>query len=275
VTVLHQPSKRVLRSGQQLGWIGVDVGTSAIKLAQIERAGDHWRLACSLIVSTGDDPNSAPLSAGDGSLASLLSAGLQESIGFKGRRAALVLPPSAMELRTLQLPSGTEDELRTMIDQELSLAVGDSVDDRMFDFWDIGLRRNSEKESMRDLAVLSVSSRTTQHAADELLAAGLKCQVFDGGPFALARAVAMDSANDGGGPVVAVDWGFTSVTFVVVVDGKPSFVRNFRDCGVGRIVKSLCNEFNLTVLECGQLLGRYGIPSEDTGNRGTVLQRMI
>jgi Tfp pilus assembly PilM family ATPase len=272
---LRRPKKRAFRSGRQLGWIGVDVGTSTIKLAQVERAGGQWRLACSLIVSMGDDPDSAPSSAGDGSFARPLSAALQESVGFRGRRAALALPLSAMELRTVQLPSGTDDELRTMIDQELSLAVGDSPADRLFDFWDTGLRRNSEKVAMRDLAVLSISPRSAEHAAEELLALGLKCQVFDGVPFALARAVAMDSASGGRAPVVALDWGFTSVTFVVAVDGQPSFVRSFRDCGVGRVVRSLCNEFGLTVPECGQLLSRYGIPHPETDDWGTGLQRMI
>ena len=276
MTILRRQKKKVLRSGRQLGWIGVDVGTSTIKLAQVERNGGQWRLACRLVVAMGDDSNSLPSPAGDASFAQLLSAALQESRGFRGRRAALALPLSTMEMRTLQLPSGTDDEIRDMIVQELSLAVGDSSGERLFDFWDTGLCRKSEKnEAMRDLAVLSISPQSAEHAAEELLTLGLKCQVVDGIPFALARAVAMDSSNAGRSTVAALDWGFTSVTFVVVADGRPSFVRSFRDCGVGRIVRSLCEKFGLTVPECAQLLGRYGIPHPETVDRGTGLQQMI
>ena len=58
--------------------------------------------------------------------------------------------------------------------------------------------------------------------------------------------------------MAAIDWGFTSALFTLVVDGRPVFTRMFRDCGMRHLMDALSERLQLPHNECWQLLTSYG-----------------
>jgi len=265
VTSTAAPTVKNVSRKCRVGWIGVDIGTSALKFAQVAYERGQWSLAASLIVPV-ERPGHIGLSP---SVCSLVS----DSVAFRGKLAAIALPLSMAELRTMELPPGSDDEIRAMVAQELTTSDGFSADQREFDFWE--LETPQQDEGTRTYAVLSVSRELAHNAANDLLKAGLKCEALDGVPFALARAIDMSGPTNRTDVVAALDWGFTSVTFVVVAGGEPIFVRSLRDCDLGLIVDRMSKELGLTPTECRRLLVNYGLPHADGGHPASGLQEAI
>src|SRR6478736_3017229 len=91
------------------GWIGIDIGTVATKLAQVERVGDRMQLTANWIIDDyGDEPLTREVLLGRGSLP--FQSQLKDSRSmFRGCLAAATLPMPLTELRSMELPQGSDD----------------------------------------------------------------------------------------------------------------------------------------------------------------------
>ena len=118
--MLTRHARRLFRR-RTTGWIGVDVGTCAIKVAQVEHDRTGWRLITSRIIPIqgGQEVNEQALS--DGSVGQTIRAGLAACSGFRGRKAACALPMSVMDLLSLELPCASDSEIRQMVEQGFSM----------------------------------------------------------------------------------------------------------------------------------------------------------
>ncbi len=65
--------------------------------------------------------------------------------------------------------------------------------------------------------------------------------------------------------MAAIDWGFTSALFTLVVDGRPVFARTLRDCGMRHLMNALSERLGLSHNECWQLLTSYGFSANASG----------
>src|SRR5262245_7072187 len=100
---------------RRLGWIGVDPGARAIKIAQVERVGSRVRLHRGVVVPRADIAVAeetgvaavAPVPSADELLAAMTM-----RTGFSGRIAACVLPMHKGDLRCLTIPDGSPLERR-------------------------------------------------------------------------------------------------------------------------------------------------------------------
>ncbi|MDA1018353.1 MAG: pilus assembly protein PilM [Planctomycetota bacterium] len=220
------PRFRLFQS--KIGWIGIDVGSAVIKAVQLERTAGGVRIAGSAII-----PQNAKSLIGDGgdAVGQALRSALVRNSSFRGRDAAFALPMSVTELRSFNLPSADDDELRSMLMQELE---GHSEEPTEFDYWRTESSTRTSNAASQ-VSVLSVDSEPATRAATQLASAGLRCQVLDGLHFAIARAVQL-AAPDDDAPIAAVDWGSSTGTFILVRNGRPIFTRLLRDCSFTRLV---------------------------------------
>ncbi len=243
------------------GWIGVDLGPRTLALAQVERAGTGVRLAASALVrEPGSDDavtgGEAASRAWDGED---VRAALSLAPGFSGRTAACVLPMRATDLSVLTLPPAHEGERRSMIAHELSTAFANDPQPREFDYWEPAATATPDGASQDNVNVLSVPQRTARRAVRGLAEAGLRCDVMDGLPFALARAVDL-AYPEPEGPLAALDWGYASGTFCVVSAGCPQFTRHLRTCAFGPVVGRVGQALGLSEDEARRVLVDYGLP---------------
>jgi len=238
------------------GWIGVDVGTATIKLAQVERRGNRWRLAASLIVQR-DDVSAGQSNDSEGLVQRALRSVATMTAGFKGRRTACLLPTSVMEFQTFDIPDSSDDETEQMIQQELEGSAEGDGEPREFGFW-----RTSDSSTKKDVSpvtVVSVSRRIASAAAAGLLDAGLRCQVIDGLPFALSRAASMALPNHEVQPVATLSWGYSSALLTIAKNGQPVFARSLRDCSLSEWINPICENLGISPDECRHMLAMYGL----------------
>lgn len=240
------------------GWIGIDLGNRAVKLAQVERVGSQLRLVHSrLLARDADDETHRPAIAWWEEV--LRSDGCFD--GFRGTQAACVLPASMTELRAMNLPEGSEPERRAMVGNELAAS---GLASRVFGFWDSHPPAAQGPTSLENVNVVSLLEEEASCVATMLEDAGVVCNVIDGLPLTLARAVQLASLAAPAKPVAAVDWGYTSATFCLLCDRRPIFTRRLRDCGFGLMAAAVRDALAVSHADAEQLLARYGFCGAQT-----------
>ena len=248
----------------QVGWIGVDLGTSAIKLAQVERRDGACRMTRSVVVPVTHDGGAVLNAAAQQQIRRAVRGGLT----FSGRAAAAVAPSSLLDFRTLDLPNGSPAELRQIIAQELDDSdggAGAGAGPCEFAFWKTSKAAGGPAAGPVSVSVLAVPQAEATNIAEGLFAAGVECEVLDAPPFALARAVRLAAPQASDRPQAALDWGFHSVVFTLVVDGRPAFTRAFRDCGLRHLLDSVAGGLGLSPAESRQILSSCGVPVPRAG----------
>jgi len=248
------------------GYIGIDLGSRAIKIAQVAKVGARLQLVRAAVIRRGDATGDIDLAAeGRADWSGVeLQAALRQDTDFAGSRAACLLPMHLTELRTFSIPQGTDGERRAMIAAELAATVGGDVE---FDYWETDRTGDSAREMEDNVAVLFLSSETTVRMGEEVAAAGLNCEVLDGLPLALGRAVKLAGGGRRSDVVAALDWGYSTATLSVVVGGRPLYTRKLRDGGFGLLVQEVAAGLNLSRDDVQELLIQYGLPGEDQTDR--------
>jgi Tfp pilus assembly PilM family ATPase len=254
------------------GWIGIDWAAQALKLAQVERGRGELGIAASAIVERHSDARGTgestaavpPWSADD------LRTALTSDPRFSGRRAACVLPMHLTDLRPVSVPPGTAVERYAMVRNEIASGAGDDGEETEFDFWDSD--GGDASPGAGNVNTLSVSRRVVNEVTRTLSQAGLDCEVLDGLPLAMNRAVGLMYGPCYAAPVAVLDWGFASSTFCVVCNGGLLFTRHLRNCGLVKLFETTRQTLNLSDEDVMEVLARYGLPGGDRqdGNAGEI-----
>src|SRR3954463_10101769 len=90
------------------GWIGVDLGTAATKIVQLEANAGQFELTASWLIDEYDRAVSLREALAAGALPFAIRKTVIASV-FKGRSAAATLPMSLVQQRGLELPCGSDD----------------------------------------------------------------------------------------------------------------------------------------------------------------------
>jgi Tfp pilus assembly PilM family ATPase len=237
------------------GWIGVDIGTVATKLAQVQRVGDSLQLTAHWIIDNyGGKPLTKDRLQCHGCLP--FQSQLREARSmFRGRRAAATLPLSMTEVGSMELPAGTDDELRNMIHEELAADNTDGTE-LCFDFLPTQAADSTEGD-MGSFSVFAAAADVAASAANSLCRAGLDCEVLNSLPCAMARAIELCEPAEPEAAIAALDFGYSSAILVVARGGQLLFTRQLRGCSLQTLLKPLQDGLALSAAEIQQLLGRY------------------
>jgi Tfp pilus assembly PilM family ATPase len=243
-----------------LGWIGVDLGTHTVKLAQAVRSPDGVRLRHAAMIqrpSPWSQQDSLALDEPDPSWTEILAA--LECGGFRGRSAACLLPMNVCELRGLKVPQGDDDERRAMIASELA---DDEIEPAVpieFDYWELGGDKGLETSDGFNVNVMSVTRPWIDRVAADFQRVRLDCWAVDGTPLAMARAVGFATPPRSGDRVVAVDWGFSNTTLTVVGKGRPLYTRRLHDCHFRKCLDAIQDMLGVTRDSAQHLVDVQGV----------------
>jgi Tfp pilus assembly PilM family ATPase len=241
------------------GWIGVDLGTHTVKLAQVERRSGRSELVESLVIRRlnpiAADAEEETASSDE------IRAALSLGENFSGHDAAVVLPMAVCDVRGCQVEERAEP--RDAVLNELDSVYGDTETTRQFGYWSLQHSAETASPAENTLA-LSVPTFWTDRVAQDMTETKLVGHVLDGLPLAMARAVAMSSPVSAG-PIAAVDWGRSRATLCAVLGGRPLFVRCLRDSGFSSVVSAVCQRLGINDEEAHQLLHEHGFPSSRAG----------
>ncbi len=261
-----------LARSQGLGWIGIDVGTHTVKLAQAVRTPLGVRLHRAAVIQRSTSWSNDDTLAMDQPTSSRteLRAAFRAG-GFSGRNAICLLPMNVCQLRGLHVPPGDDHERRLMIADGLAEEWSGQPHTIDFDYWELELGKPEKETETTNVNVLGVARPWVTQLTRDCQATGLDCWSIDGVPLAMARAVGLLGGTSGGRRALAVDWGFSNTTLCVVGDNRPLYVRRIHDCSFGSVLESIVREFGVTLDESQHLVESIGVPGAET-DRGADQQ---
>ncbi len=249
-------------SQKKQGWIGVDIGTSTVKIAQVERYKQGWRVAASVVVPRQQSWQTELLE-GTEAVSSLdeLQAGRSLQQGYRGRRVAAALPMSLCDVHRLDRDLSQEANAPQILRHAIETATQQSAKHLQCDFWSAPAAGSQPAWTQ----ALAVSRNWADQLCEDIAQAGWSCEAIDGLPQAMTRAVKMVHSNANASPVAALDWGSSRATLCFLENGQPSYVRCLKECGLGRMLEALVDNLRVNELEAQRLLEEYAIatPRQD------------
>jgi Tfp pilus assembly PilM family ATPase len=257
------------------GWIGIEWGTQTLRLAQIERNREEWRVVASAVVTRRHNSSTPQelLSAVPAWSALELRTAISSDPRFSGRTAACVLPMHLTELRQLTIPPGSAAERYAMVSNEIASTQGDAEGDVLFDYWESP--GTAPSESSGTINAMSVPCDIVANVTDTMAQARLACEVLDGLPFSLGRAVGMEFGRENG-LIAVLDWGRISSTFCLVRNGAPLFTRHLRNCGLARLTDTVSQALALPEEDVTETLATFGLPGDPPSDgRAGEIQAVI
>lgn len=143
--------------------VGIDLGSKRLKLLQLQRAGESWRV---LAAAAADLPEDLPAHGPQRTarLSELLSK-LLASASFSGRRCVSALPAPSVLLRNLRLPPMPPPDLAAAVQWEASERLGLKPDQYSIQFVNAGEVRQGEESRQEVLLLAAKHDTIDQHMA--------------------------------------------------------------------------------------------------------------
>lgn len=258
------------------GWIGIDIGSFTVKLAQLTRSKNELRLSGLAIISrrsawpTDNLSDQEPLSS-----ANEICAAVSLRSGFRGKRAAVALPMALCNTHTLDQPTDGQPADGHFVRAAIEMATQRTAEHLQFDVWSA---ESEEGQAPKHANVLTATTTWTDRVVEDVAQLGWSCETLDGLPLALARAVALTGPSDSAVPTAVLDWGYAKATFCIVVDGLPVYVRNLKKCGLHHLLSKLCENLEVTLEEAQLLLQEHGLANsacEENSPTAKLIEEII
>jgi Tfp pilus assembly PilM family ATPase len=192
---------------------------------------------------------------------------------FAGRNAICALPMNACQMRSLNVPPGTNQERRTIIADELAEDWAHLRNPMEFDFWETEPGKTEKGTDSFNVNVLATSRLWISQVWRDCRRSGLDCWAVDGLPLTIARSVGLAGGFAVGRRVLAVDWGYSNTTLCIAGDERPLYSRRVHDCAFGRVLEAIMDAFDVTLDEAQFLVENEGIVAEGgetSGDRETA-----
>lgn len=247
----------------RVGTLGVDIGSGSIKMARLENAAGRWNVSNRLVLPVEQPTGDLSNALRDGYLGEQLAV-LKKRTLFSQHDCVCVLPPSVTEIRTVEVPHGTQNDVRQMAMEAMRDCFPRDFDQREMQLW----THSESPHGMTMVSGVSVPTDVGEAVVEDMQAVGLNCSAITTLPFALTHALSMSTADAWQQqPTGIISWEHSKAMFIVSRNGRPEFVRGLRDCSGAVAIQRIADGLNLSADEADQVLATVGIP--ETCDRGS------
>ncbi|SIS43719.1 type IV pilus assembly protein PilM [Neptunomonas antarctica] len=242
-------------------WVGIDIGSSFVKLVVLSKRGGLIGLDAYAVVSL------PPTAVIDGSIQEVQSvadaiARGTKICGIKQGSAIAAVPSSAVIIKRMELSRAfSEIELEDQVKVEADQFIPYPLDEVALDFEIIGESRSHP--DLNELLLVACRRDDVDQREDAINATGLKCAVVDVDTYAVERVFPMlvneDLKNDD--MVAIVDIGAATLTLNVIRDHKIIYNRE-QSFGGNDLTTNIHHQYGMAIDEVEQSL-RLGEISDE------------
>ncbi len=231
-------------------WLGIDIGSSAVKVAAVRTAYRKTSLDALVRVDVVRDTSGAEVG-------SALRAAVEAALAAAGQPDAVAVSVDGTRatVRTVGLPAGAIKQVAEVLPFELEAQIPFEMDESVFDYRVLPRARDADGEASTVPLLVGVAriEEATKRIAVSREAVGVEPERVGLGGLPLANLYAQSASDplpEGrGGPVVIVDIGARTSDVLILVDGEPVFARTLSE-GCERIevtAPALAREVRLTI----------------------------
>ncbi len=240
-------------------FIGLDIGSSAVKLAQISKSSKGYRLEKLGIQELGPgmivdgavvDPDGVVLAIRE----------ILKTQSVKAKKAVLSVSGHSVIIKTIKLPEMTDQELTESMKWEAEQYIPFDLQDVSLNHYVLG--RSSEDAGQMDVVLVAAKKDKLQSYTDLALRAGLKPVVVDVDVFALANLCQMNNPWQEEEAIALVNMGASVINLYMA---KGTGVMSTRDISIGgnRYTETLQRELNVDPRTAESLKRKEGIEGVD------------
>ncbi len=241
--------------------LGLDISTTAVKLLELSRAGDRYRVESYAVEPL--PPNSViekNISDVD-AVGEAIKRAVKRS-RTKARHAAAAVAGSAVITKVISMPANiSEDEMEASILNEADQYIPYPLEEVNLDFEIIG--PSADDPEQYDVMLAASRSENVEVRVDAIEIAGLKAQVIDVEAYAMENAFTMlkEQMPDHGldKTIAVIDVGATMTTLNVLHDLKTIYTRE-QVFGGKQLTEEIQRRYGLSYEEAGMAKRQGGLP---------------
>ena len=242
--------------------IGLDISSSAVKLIELSRSGDGYKVEAYRVLplppNTVIEKNIADIDA----LAEAIQTTVKRS-GTKLKDTVVAVSDSSVITKEIELPAGLTDlQMEMQIEAEADQYIPYPMEEVAFDFDVIGPVENNP--DLVRVLLAACRQENVEHRRQALEMEGLQPKVIDVEGFAIERAYKLleGQVDQVGDQVVAIaDIGATMFSFTVLVDGKTIYTRE-QLFGGKQLTEEIQRRYGLSWDEAGEAKRKGGLPED-------------
>ncbi len=265
IPAIKLPHFRLPSAGKEKLAVGLDIGSHSIKVCQMARIDDGYRLQ-----SLG----SAQLPEGaveDGMLqnpeevARIVSA-LFKDLKIKEKKVAISISGYSVIVKKINLAVMTDEELEAHIQSEAEQYIPFDIEDVYLDFQD--LKTNTEAEDRTDVMLVAAKKEVVDGYLDMLRTAGLKPVIVDVDAFALENAYEANFSLEEN--TALIDIGASKMNINIIAHGTSTLARDVV-LGSRQISEQIQTSFDISFEESEAIkLGH-----SDAGEKHSELEKLF
>jgi len=248
---------------KKLPMIGIDISASSVKVLELSRTGDHYRVERYAVEPMPQNAMVEHSITEVEQVAQAMSRAIKRS-GSRLKHVALAVPGSHVISKVVVMPAGLSDrEMQTQIEMEADRHIPYPLDEVNMDFFVLG--PVGEGESAETVNVLLAACR--KEIVDDYVAvaegAGLTPLVVDIETYAMENAYELISRNMAGGgmekTVAILDVGATTTTINVMHNNRSVYTRD-HTFGGRQLTEEIQRRYGLSYEEAGLAKKQGGLP---------------
>lgn len=207
--------------------IGLDIGSTSVRLLQLSSHGSGFRIDHFAIEPLGEGVVVDKAVQDVEAISNAISRAIKAS-GTRAKSCAIAVSGSAVFTKTISLPSNlAEADIESQVQIEANQYIPYPLNEVSLDFEVLG--PSARNADLIDILLAASKSENVESRQDAIDAAGLKAKVVDVEAFAIANAFELIRKRDGLNRTQAVgvfDIGFDLTTLLVIKGGQVIYTRD-------------------------------------------------
>ena len=257
-----------LKSITGKGTLGLDIGTSSIKMVELEKRGSRFELinygSFELKESTSlsqQNSNQSILKLPDQEI----TVGIQELVtkaNFKSTRVVASIPSFSTFATVIEMPYVSNEDLARALPYEARKYIPIPLDEVVIDWSIVGVVNNQTpvtgKPSNVEIFLAAVPKDETGRYHNIIKGVGLKLDAIELENSALIRALLGNDLS----PTVITNIGGRSTSIIIVNRGYERVSHNY-EVGGFEITKSISQSLNVSIEKAEELKKKFGLKKSD------------
>lgn len=241
--------------------VGIDIGSSSVKLVALSKSGKRYSLDAYAIVSF------SPNAVVDGNIQDISEVGtaIEKAVKVAGGKldsAVTAVPASAVITKNIEMSNSfTEFELEDQIKVEADQFIPYPIDEVALDFEVQGVSENNT--TLNNILLVACRKTDVEQREDAVVAAGLESEIVDVDTFSVERAINIIASDESETDklIGLVDVGASTLTLNVVKDSEIIYTRE-QAFGGNDLTNMISQQYGMNVEEVEQSLRLGEVSSE-------------
>lgn len=241
--------------------LGIDISTAAIKLLELTRSGNRYRVESYSVAPLPQDAVVDKNITNIDAIATAIKRAVKQS-GTKTKQACVAVAGSSVMTKVISMPRNlSEDEMEEQILVEADQYVPYSLDEVNLDF---EIQGETEKNpEMVDVLLAASRREVVEDRVEVLDRAGLNAKIVDVEAFAMENAFALLADQLPGSAenqtIAIADIGTTMATLNVIHGGRTVYTRE-QGFGGKQLTEEIQRRYGLSYEEAGLAKKHGGLP---------------